>query len=152
MGEEAGEVVVDTYALMAMVFGELSDTAEDILLGIHDGRIKGIIPSTVGYEFTLQWLRGRVPGLHSIGEVEAFLHAYFVVTNLTLEDFVEIARIKVEGDKLLVSSGDEELASRRLSLVDSSVILTATKFNAPIVTGDRDLTYVAEKLGLKVLW
>jgi len=152
MGGEAGEVVVDTYALMAMVFGELTSTAEEVLLRIRGGRVKGIVPTTVGYEFTLQWLRGRVPGLRSIGEVEAFLRAYFVVANLTLEDFVEIARIKAEGDRLLASSGDEKLASRRLSLVDSSVILTATKLNAPIVTGDKDLAYVAEKLGLKVLW
>jgi len=152
MGGEARKVVVDTYALMAMVFGELSSAAERILLGIRDGRVKGLVPSTVGYEFALQWLRGRIPGLRSIGEVETFLRAYFVVVDLALEDFIEAARIKARGDELLASSGSRELSSRRLSLVDSSVILVAAKLGAPIVTGDKDLSYVAGKLSLRVLW
>ena len=152
MGEEAGKAVVDTYALMAMVFGELGDQARRVMLDIYEGRVRGLVPSTVGYEFALQWLRGKVPGLSSLDEVQVFLGAYFEVVDLGLGDFVEIARIKFAGDEMLASSGDGELTSRRLSLVDSSVILVGARYSAPIVTGDRGLSYVAEKMGLRVLW
>gem|GEM_PF-6347998 len=36
----AGEVVVDTYTLMAMVFGELSRRAEEVMLAIYRGELE----------------------------------------------------------------------------------------------------------------
>jgi len=64
----AGEVVVDTYALMAMVFGELSRRAEEVMLAIYRGETRGVIPPPVAYEFALQWCKGRIPGLKSLDE------------------------------------------------------------------------------------
>jgi len=54
-------VVIDTYALMAMIFGELTEKAERTLLDVRYRRKEGILPSTVAYEFFLQWLRDRIP-------------------------------------------------------------------------------------------
>ncbi len=152
MGEKTGKVVVDTYALLAMVFDELTEAAREAMHGIYAGRTRGLLPSTVGYEFTLHWLRGRVPGLKSREEVLLFLKAYFEIVELDIVDYVDVAGIKARGDRLLSSSRDPSVSSRRLSLVDSSVIHVALRRAAPIVTGDKDLRYVAEKLGVQVIW
>lgn len=152
MGEKAGKVVVDTYAFLAMVYDELTDVAKDVMLDIYRGKIRGVVPSTVGYEFALHWLRGRIPGLKSLDEVGLFLQAYFEIAELKIRDFVEIASIKSRGDKLLAESKDPSISSRRLSLVDASVIHVALKHNAPVVSGDRDLRYVAKEFNIRVLW
>ncbi len=143
------EVVVDTYALMAMAFGELTPKAEDVLMAIRNGKAKGIISPMVAYEFALQWYKGRLPSLESVREVEAFLLAYFDTEDLNLEDFVKIASIKYEGDVILSKS---DLSNRRLSLVDSSIIYIARKREAPILSGDKDLSYIASKMGIEVIW
>ncbi len=141
-------VVVDTYALMAMAFGELTSRAEEVMLDIRNGRRKGLLPSTVAYEFALQWLRGRLPLLRSMDEVRGFLIAYFEVVDLSLDDLLEVAKVKNRGDALLRDSGTE----RRLSLTDASIIWLARRMKAPIVSGDRDLSCVASKLGLEIIW
>ena len=46
----------------------------------------------------------------------------------------------------------EELRKRRLSIVDSTVIALALREKLPILTGDKDLRYVAEKIGVKTIW
>jgi len=150
-GEKNRKVVVDTYALMAMVFGELSSKAENIMCSIYKGEVTGIVPETVAYEYTIQWYKGRIPALKNIDEVKAFLKTYFIVRKLEFEDYIKAAEIKVMGDKLLAESGDENLMQRRLSLVDSTVLTVALSEKCPILTGDRDLTYVALKLGLHVI-
>ncbi len=143
---------MDTYALMAMVFGELPPRAERVLRGIREGEFEGLVPPTVPYEFAVHWLRGRVPGLGSMGEVRAFFSAYFRVLEVTLEDYLAAAEIKERGDGILASSGDRELAARRLSLTDATVIRAAQAEGAPILTGDADLSYVAKSLGVEVVW
>ena len=60
--------MVDTYTLMAMVFGELSRRAEEVMLAIYRGETRGVIPPPVAYEFALQWCKGRIPGLKSLDE------------------------------------------------------------------------------------
>ena len=150
--EEIQRVIVDTYALMAMVFGELTPKAENIMYSIYRGEVTGIVPETVAYEYAIQWYRGRIPALKNIDEVKAFLKTYFVIRELEFEDYVKAAEIKVMGDKLLGESGDEDLVQRRLSLIDSTILITALSEKCPILTGDKDLTYVALKLGLHVLW
>ncbi len=145
-------VVVDTYALLAMAYRELGVDAVRLLQGVGRGRVKGLIPVTVVYEYVVHWLRGRIPVLESMEEVLTFLTKYFTVTELSLKDWVESARIKHRGDKLLRASSDPLLRARRLSLVDSTIIVTAMRHKAPIITGDRDLSYVASSLGLRVIW
>ncbi|RLG42697.1 MAG: PIN domain nuclease [Thermoproteota archaeon] len=151
-GERVERVIVDTYALMAAVFGELPPRARQVLIGIREGRVEGLVPPTVPYEFAVHWLRGRIPGLTSLAEVMAFFSAYFSVIDFSLEDYVASAELKVKGDEMLSSSGDSRMSGRRLSLVDASVIRAALRERAPVVTGDADLSHVAAKLGIAVIW
>lgn len=146
------KVVVDTYALLAMAFGELPTRAERAMVAIRRREVEGIVPTTVPYEFAVHWSRGRLPGLKSHNEIVAFFSAFFTVVDLSLRDYVEVAMVKAKGDEILASSGDPRLSSRRLSLVDASVIYTAKKVDAPVITGDLDLSYVARALGVEVTW
>jgi len=58
-----GTVVIDTYALLAMAYGELSNTAREVLLSVRKRRVKGLVPVTVAYEYLVHWHRGRIPVL-----------------------------------------------------------------------------------------
>ena len=150
--EALRKVVVDTYALLAMALDVVGGRALGVLRGIRDRRIVGLLPVTVAYEYVVHWLRGRVPALKSLGEVETYLKAYFKVVDLGLEDWFEAALIKHRGDSILRASGDPKLAGRRISIVDSTVIALALREGAPVVTGDKDLSYVAKAMGLEVIW
>ncbi|MEM1627196.1 MAG: PIN domain-containing protein [Sulfolobaceae archaeon] len=142
----AEKVVVDTYALLSMAFGELTKKAEEVMLDIRSRKIEGIITPAIVFEFTVHWLRGRIPALKSLSEVKSFLQSYFSVIDLSFEDFIEGAKIKVEGDKIVSTIG------RKLSIVDAISIQTAKKLKAKILTGDKDLTLVANKMGIEVIW
>jgi predicted nucleic acid-binding protein len=148
--EERGEVVVDTYTILAMAYGELGVNAERVMLGIKRGEITGILPVTVVYELVVHWLRNKLPVFRNIEEIKTFTSMYFKVTDLKLSDYVESAKIKLEGDKMLKSN--PELKERTLSLIDSTILWTAIKHHAPIVTGDRDIAWVAKKKGVEVIW
>jgi len=146
------EVVVDTYALLAIVYDEVSDVAHTVLESIRKRRVRGLVPSTVAMEYAIHWYRGRIPALKSIDEVRTYLTNYFTVVELSLDIYLEAAEIKTRGDEILRNAVDPELKKRRLSIVDSTVIALARKRRAPILTGDRDLAYVARSMGLEVLW
>jgi predicted nucleic acid-binding protein len=60
--------------------------------------------------------------------------------------------VKAEGDSILRKSDDSSLSSRRLSVADAVTLTIAMKLGAQIVTGDKDLTYVAQHMGVKVIW
>jgi predicted nucleic acid-binding protein len=64
---------------------------------------------------------------------------------LKLDDYIESAKIEVEGDEML--RGSPELESRYLSIVDSTIMRLALELNAPIVTGDKDLSHIAKRKG-----
>lgn len=49
-------------------------------------------------------------------------------------------------------ASDPRLRKRTLSLADATTIALALKYNAPVLTGDIDLSYVAERLGVEVIW
>jgi len=150
--ERLRRVVVDTYTLIAMAYDEVGERARDVLNGIRRGRIEGLIPITVVYEYVVHWLRGRIPALRSLDEVVTYLRSYFRVEPLGLDDYIEAAKIKVRGDEVLRNAEDEALRGRRLSIVDSTVIALARRVRAPILSGDRDLAYVAAKEGIEVIW
>ena len=150
--ERRRRVVVDTYALLAIVYDELGSRARSVMEDIRLGRTAGLIPATVAYEYTVHWLRGRVPGLKSLEEVSTYLRSYFRVVELGFDDYLEAAVVKEEGDKLLREAEDPELRARRLSIVDSTVISIALKTGAPIITGDKDLTYVARRMKVETIW
>jgi hypothetical protein len=65
--------VVDTYAILAMAYGELGVNAERAMLGIKRGEISGIIPVTVLYELVLHWLRNKLPAFKNVEEIRTFL-------------------------------------------------------------------------------
>ena len=44
------------------------------------------------------------------------------------------------------------MRGRRLSLTDAAVIVAAGRRRAPVVTGDRDLMYVASHTGVEAIW
>ena len=150
--ENIKEIVVDTYALLAIVYDEVSENAKKVLEAMRRGEIKGLIPVTVAYEYIIHWLRDRIPGLKSIEEVTTYLKNYFKVIELSYEDYVEAAKIKIKGDMILGKAEDKELRSRRLSIVDSTVIALALKRKTPILTGDKDLAYVAMKENIGIIW
>ncbi|MDK6028168.1 PIN domain-containing protein [Ignisphaera sp. 4213-co] len=152
MGEERNikAVIIDTYAILAMAYGELGEKAEEIMLRIRKGEITGYLPATVVYELYVHWLRGRIPVIKSKEELKTFVTRYFKVVELRLDDYIESAKIKVEGDKILKEVS--ELAGRSLSIVDSTLIWLAQKLHIPIVTGDKDLIYVAKKIGIVTIW
>jgi predicted nucleic acid-binding protein len=64
---------------------------------------------------------------------------------LKLDDYIESAKIEVEGDEML--RGSPELESRYLSIVDSTIMRLALELNAPIITGDKDLSHIAKREG-----
>ena len=145
-------IVVDTYALLAMAFGELSEVAAQTLKSIRSRRVVGVVPITVAYEYLVHWHRGRIPALRTLEEALTFLTTYFRVENLSLADWVKAAEVKHLGDNMLREAQDSTLRARRLSIVDSTVIACALRLKAPILTGDRDLMYVASGLGIETLW
>ena len=100
MEEGRGEVVVDTYAILAMAYGELGVNAERAMLGIKRGEITGIIPVTVVYELVLHWLRSKLPAFRYIEEIKTFTSMFFKFADLKLSDYVESAKIKVEEDEI----------------------------------------------------
>ncbi len=146
------EIIIDTYALLAIVYDEVSGKAKRILEEIHRGSIRGLIPVTVVYEYVIHWMKGRIPGLKSLDEVITYLKSYFKIVNLGFDDYVQAAIIKTRGDRILKKAEDKELRTRRLSIVDSTVIVLARKRSAPILTGDKDLTYIARKENVEVIW
>lgn len=146
------EVIVDTYALLAIAYDEVGNVARKVLENVRRRCIRGLIPGTVAMEYTIHWYRGRIPALKNIDEVRTYLTNYFTVVELDLETYLEAAKIKVRGDEILKKAEDARLRERRLSIVDSTVIALAKRKRAPILTGDRDLTYVATSMGLEVLW
>ena len=152
MEEKTRKVIVDTYTLIAIVYDEVGSEARKILEEIRRRIVKGIVPNTVAYEYTVHWLKGRIPALKNIDEVKTYLREYFNVINLDFEDYIKAAEIKVRGDELLKKAKIEELRRRRLSIVDSTIIALALREKLPILTGDKDLRYVAGKMGVKTMW
>jgi predicted nucleic acid-binding protein len=148
--ERVKAAVVDTYAILAMAYGELGGNAEKILLQIRRGEVVGYLPATVAYELSIHWLRGKIPTLKSIEELKTFITRYFRIVELKLNDYIESAKIKVEGDEML--RGNPEFEGRYLSIVDSTIIWLALELNAPIVTGDKDLSHIARRKGIEIIW
>ncbi|MCD6114523.1 MAG: PIN domain-containing protein [Thermoprotei archaeon] len=105
----------------------------------------------VVYEPTYHWRKGRLP-FRNEEELLDFVSTYFNIANLTPKIAVAAALIKIEGDKALRSSEETRLRRRKLSTSDAITIALAQKLKKPIITGDKDLTYVAEKIGIRTIW
>ncbi len=51
--EKVKEVIIDTYALMAIVYDEVGKEATKVLNNVKLGKVKGLIPVTVAYEYVI---------------------------------------------------------------------------------------------------
>ncbi len=151
MGREARAVVVDTYALIADLTGQATPKATEILEGVRLGNITGILHYLIIYELSYHWRRGRLP-FRDEEELLDFIDTYFTVKALDSVIAVKASEIKLLGDRLLAKAGDSRLRRRKLSVADATTIAVARVENAPIVTGDADLSYVARSLGIDVIW
>ncbi|MCE4617981.1 MAG: PIN domain nuclease [Desulfurococcales archaeon] len=144
-------IIVDTYAIIADLTGQASESAVKILDDIRLARIEGILHYLIVYELAYHWRRGRLP-FHSEEELREFIDTYFVVQPLNPAIAVEASRLKIVGDELLRNSRNPRLNRRRLSVSDVTSIVLAQMLKAPILTGDIDLAYVAQKIGIKIIW
>ncbi len=144
-------VIVDTYAIISDLTGQASARATDLLEKVRFGSIEGIQHYLIVYELSYHWRRNRLP-FRNEKELLEFVDTYFTVRTLDEALAVEASKVKILGDRLLASSKDPNLQRRRLSVADATTIALAKKEKVPIVTGDADLSYVARKLGIEVLW
>lgn len=148
---EEGRVIVDTYAIIADLTGQAPEPVVKTLDDVRLGRVEGVLHYLIVYELAYHWRRGRLP-FQSEGELREFVDTYFVVQPLNPVIAVEASRIKIVGDELLRNSKNPRLKRRRLSVSDVTSIVLAQMLKAPIITGDIDLSYVAQKIGVKVIW
>ncbi len=151
MVEEIRAVVVDTYALMADLTGQSTLKAIELLDSIRIGKTKGIIHYLIIYELSYHWRKGRLP-FRDEEELMEFVNTYFSIYRLDLALMIDSSKIKIIGDNYLRNSRRRDLRNRRLSVSDSLTIAIAKRLNIPIITGDKDLSYVARKMGIKVIW
>jgi len=151
MDETAKLAIVDTYAIMADLTGQATERATRMLDSIRVRRMKGILHYLIVYELAYHWRRGRLP-FRDERELLEFVETYFSIVDLDAEMAVKASQAKMIGDQILKSSDREELRRRKLSTCDATSIMLAARLKAPIVTGDADLTYVAQKMGIQVIW
>ncbi|RLE71850.1 MAG: hypothetical protein DRJ37_04095 [Thermoprotei archaeon] len=71
---------------------------------------------------------------------------------ITLDIFDQASKIKLKGDTLLSEADDLLLKKRKLSACDALTIAVGKILNLPILTGDKDLSYMAEKIGVEIIW
>ncbi len=145
MGEEAS-AITDTYALIAQAAGEISKTAEKYLESLRRGEIEGIIHPLIVYEFLLQYYRGRLPAFKSVDETAEFLKMYFTSKPISNELSEQAVAIKRRARRI------EQKLKRTLSVCDAVTIALAKQLGSPIVTGDEDLSSVAENEKVRVVW
>ena len=144
-------IVVDTYAIIADLTGQAPESAVKILDDIRLGRVEGVLHYLIVYELAYHWRLGRLP-FRSEEELKGFIDTYFTVHPLNPAMAVEASKLKKIGDEMLRSFKDPVLNRRRLSVSDVTSIVLAQMLNTPIITGDIDLSYVAQKIGVKVIW
>jgi len=149
--EKIRAVVVDTYALIADLTGQITPTAARVLDYVRIGRVEGVIHYLIIYELSYHWMRGRLP-FRNEEELLEFIETYFRVASIDSELALEASRIKLAGDRMLRDASVEKLRRRKLSASDCTTIALARRLRVPIVTGDSDLVYVAERMGIEVIW
>lgn len=145
-------VIIDTYAFLAAATNTLSPKAKGVLLQIKKGFLSGVIHGLIIYEVVYHWHKGRLPGFASTNELLDSMEKIFRVAKLTSNIFAEAAKIKGMGDELLRKSEDTTLRGRSLSACDAVSIALAARHGYPILSGDRDLSYVARKMQVEILW
>lgn len=145
-------VLVDTYALLAAATGDLTQAAREVFLSLRRGRVRGVVHALIVFEVLYQWRRGRLPGFRDEDELYSYLSRVFDTARITERVVRKAAEVKAVGDDLLRRAPDPSLRARRLSTCDAFTLAVALDRALPVLSRDRDLAYVAEKLGVEVLW
>lgn len=96
--------------------------------------------------------QGRLPGFKDESELYSYLSSVFETARLTDVVVRKAAEVKLIGDELLRNASNPSLSARRLSTCDSFTIALALERDLPVLSGNKDLAYVAGKLGVEVLW
>ena len=151
MAKKTQRVIVDTYAIMSDILGSISAKALEVIESIRLGQIEGLLHNLIVYELFYHWRKGRLP-FHNDSELLEFVETYFKLIDIDISIIKEASYIKVLGDRLLSQAPIKELRRRRLSVADTITIALALRFRIPIVSGDKDLTYVARSLGVNIIW
>ncbi len=144
-------VVVDSYAIIADLLGEITSRARRFLDSIRLGEVVGLVHYLVVFELAYHWRKGRLPFTDE-GELLEFIDHYFKFIGLDAELSLKASVIKVKGDKMLKESNDPKLKRRKLSIADATTIALALEYKVPVITGDVDLTFVAKNMGVEVIW
>ncbi len=142
--------VVDTYAIIAEIYDEIPEKAHHVLEEIRRGASIGFVHELVVYELYYHWKENRLL-FRSSYEIRDFINTYFTRYSIDDEVIESAVEIKLMGSKILRESLDLQLR-RSLSISDSLTIAIAKREKIPIVTGDKDLSHVAESMGLTVIW
>ena len=131
---------------MAEATGEIPKQARKMFDQIRRKKVDGVIHPIITYEFLLQYHRKRLPAFNSPEEAIAFLNTYFATEPLTNDLAGNASEIRVRSSAIL------KRMKRHLSACDSLTIALAKTKGYQILSGDRDLTAVAEKEGIIVRW
>ena len=115
------------------------------------GEATGIVHYLIVYELAYFWRRTGLI-FDSLERIEEFVEVYFKVIELNCKLALEAAEIKIKGDELLKRAAEPTLRKRKLSSADATTLALALNLDAHLVTGDKDLGYVAERMGVKVVW
>ncbi len=145
----AEKALIDTYAIVAYLAGYIPETAKEVIDRIRGGKARGVIHYLLVYELAYHWRKRKIPS-SSEKELLEFVKLYFEVEDLTPDVAIEASNLKLKGDEVLRKN--PELRRRRLSAADATTIAIALRKNLPIVTGDKDLSFVARKMGVEVIW
>jgi predicted nucleic acid-binding protein len=146
------DVLVDTYALLAAATGGLTPAARSVFSEIRKGREKGLIHALIVYETLYHWRRGRLPLFENEDELFKYLTSVFGVVKFSEGTARKAAEVKAAGDEMLKRAPDPSLRARRLSACDAFTIAVALDRALPVLSGDKDLVYVASGLGVRVVW
>jgi len=144
-------LVVDTYAIIADLTGSAPPAARRALESVRLGDATGVVHCLIVYELAYFWKRTGLI-FRDLEEVREFIETYFKVVELIAELALEAAKVKVEGDELLRKASEPSLRARRLSAADATTLALSLKLGAQLVTGDRDLMYVAQRMRVNVIW
>ena len=151
MAKKTRSIIIDTYALIADLVDEIPLKARRILDQVRIGEVRGLIHDLIIYELSYHWRKGRLP-FKDEEELIEFITTYFSMADLTIEDLVKASYIKIVGDSVLRKASEPLLKRRKLSISDALCIVLALKYKVPIVTGDKDLSYVASHLEVETVW
>ncbi len=124
MGEEARRILVDTYAIIADLTGQVTPKARRLLEGIRLGVAEGVLHYLIIYELFYHWRRGRLP-FRDEEELLDFVNSYFIVKALDTTIATKASEVKLLGDRLLATASNPRLRRRRLSVADATTIAIA---------------------------